>query len=78
MSISERIAGILGPSLLCVVASEFPLVQPDLYSQQIAPVVYLSGVFMFIAGLAIVRAHNTWARNWWLLAYLERRTPWGS
>lgn len=70
MSISHRIAGILGPSLIAVIASEFPLVQPDLYVQQIPPVVYLSGVLMFVAGLAIVRAHNVWVRNWAILVTL--------
>ena len=44
--------------------SEFPLVQPHLYDEQIPPVVYLSGVLFFVAGLAIVRAHNVWVRAW--------------
>lgn len=70
MSTSHRIAGILGPSLVAVIASEFPLVQPDLYAQQIPPVVYLSGVLMFVAGLAIIRAHNVWVRNWTVLVTL--------
>jgi hypothetical protein len=70
VSISHRIAGILGPSLVAVIASEFPLVQPDLYAQQVPPVVYLSGVLMFVAGLAIVRAHNVWVRNWAVLVTL--------
>jgi len=34
-----------------------------LYDAQIPPVVYLSGVLMFVAGLAIVRVHNRWARD---------------
>jgi len=70
MSTSKRIAGILGPSLAVTLAAEHPLVQPDLYSQQIPPVVYLSGVLMFVAGLSIVRAHNIWARNWTVLVTL--------
>lgn len=53
--------------MLVVLASEFPLVQPDLYAQQIPPVVYLSGVLLFVAGLAIVRSHNVWAWNWTVL-----------
>ena len=32
--------------------------------------VYLSGVLMFIGGLAIVRAHNHWVRNWTVLLTL--------
>jgi hypothetical protein len=50
-----------------MVASEFPIIQPHLYDEQIPPVVYLSGVLMFIAGLAIVRSHNLWQRDWTLL-----------
>jgi hypothetical protein len=57
---SRRIAGLLGPTPIVMIVSEFPLVQPRLYDAQIPPVVYLSGVLMFIAGLAIVRAHNRW------------------
>jgi hypothetical protein len=54
-----------------MVASEFPLVQPHLHDAQIPPVVYLSGVLMFVGGLAIVRAHNRWARDWTVLVTLS-------
>jgi multisubunit Na+/H+ antiporter MnhG subunit len=64
MENSKKIAGLLGPTIVAMVASEFPLVQPHLYDAQIPPVVYLSGVLMFVGGLAIVRAHNVWVRNW--------------
>ncbi len=67
MTTSKRIAGLLGPTLMVMIASEFPLVQPHLYDEQIPPVVYLSGVLMFVAGLAIVRWHNSWQRDWTLL-----------
>lgn len=53
-----------------MLVSEFPLVQPHLYDSQIPPVVYLSGVLMFVAGLAVVRVHNVWARNWTVLVTL--------
>jgi uncharacterized membrane protein len=47
------------------IVSEFPLVQPHLCAAQIPPVVYLSGVLMFVAGLAIVRApQSLWAGDW--------------
>jgi hypothetical protein len=61
---SKRIAGLLGPTLIVVVVSEFPLVQPHLYDAQIPPVVYLSGLAAFVGGLAIVRAHNERRRDW--------------
>src|SRR5580765_8889560 len=68
---SKRIAGLVGPTIVAMIASEFPLVQPHLYDDQIPPVVYLSGVLMFVAGLAIVRSHNHWARDWTVLVTLS-------
>lgn len=68
---SKRIAGLVGPSIVAMVASEFPLVQPHLYDTQIPPVVYLSGVLMFVGGLVIVREHNHWERNWTLLVTIS-------
>jgi hypothetical protein len=67
---SKRIGGLVGPTIVAMVVSEFPLVQPHLYDAQIPPVVYLSGVLMFVAGLAIVRAHNHWAKDWTVLITL--------
>src|SRR5215467_5107659 len=71
MTNSKRIAGLVGPTVVAMVISEFPLVQPHLYDAQIPPVVYLSGVLMFVGGLAIVRAHNHWARDWTVLVTLS-------
>lgn len=68
---SKRIAGLVGPTIVATVISEFPLVQPHLYDAQIPPVVYLSGVVMFVAGLAIVRAHNYWTSDWTILVTLS-------
>jgi uncharacterized membrane protein HdeD (DUF308 family) len=70
MADSKQIASLIGPTLVATLVSEFPLVQPHLYDSQIPPVVYLSGVLMFVAGLAVVRAHNVWARNWTVLVTL--------
>ena len=68
---SKRIAGLVGPTIVAMVASEFPLVQPHLSDAQIPPVVYLSGILMFVGGLAIVRTHNSWARDWTVLVTLS-------
>ena len=68
---SKRIAGLAGPTMVAMLVSELPLVQPHLYDAQIPPVVYLSGVLMFVAGLAIVRAHNHWERDWSVLVTLS-------
>lgn len=70
MSNSRSIAALVGPTIVAMVISEFPLVQPHLYDLQIPPVVYLSGTLMFVGGLAIVRAHNRWQRDWTLLVTL--------
>ena len=71
LSTAKRIAGILGPTLVVMILSEFPLVQPHLYDAQIPPVVYISGTLMFIGGLSILRAHNYWRRNWTMLVTLS-------
>ena len=70
MTNSKQIAGLLGPTLMVMVASEFPLIQPHLYDEQIPPVIYLSGVLLFVAGLAIARWYNLWQRDWTLLITL--------
>lgn len=61
----------MGPTLVAMLIAEFPLVQPNLYDAQTPPVVYLSGLLFFVAGLAVVRAHNVWARNWTVLITLS-------
>ena len=71
MANSKQIAALLGPTMVAMLVAEFPLVQPHLYDAQIPPVVYLSGVLMFVAGLAIVRVHNIWVRNWTVLVTLS-------
>jgi len=64
---SKQLAGLVGPAIVAMIASEFPLVQPHLYDEQIPSVLYLSGVLMFVAGLAITRAHNRCAWDWTVL-----------
>jgi uncharacterized membrane protein HdeD (DUF308 family) len=68
---SKQIGGLVGPTLVVMLVAEFPLVQPRLDDAQIPPVIYLSGVLMFVAGLAVIRAHNVWARNWTALVTLS-------
>ena len=70
MTNSKQLANLVGPTLVAMLVSEFPLVQPHLYDSQTPPVVYLSGLLMFVAGLAVVRVHNIWARDWTVLVTL--------
>jgi hypothetical protein len=71
MNKAKQIGGLVGPTIVAMILSEFPLVQPHLYDAQIPPVVYISGTLMFVGGLAIVRTHNQWMRNWTVLITLS-------
>jgi hypothetical protein len=71
MNKSKQIGGLVGPTMVAMIAAEFPLVQPHLYDAQIPPVVYISGTLMFVGGLAIVRTHNHWVRDWTVLLTLS-------
>ena len=64
MDKSKSIAGIVGPTLMLMVLSELKVWNFTLYDTQIVPLVYLSGVLFFIAGLSIVRKHNIWVWGW--------------
>jgi hypothetical protein len=68
MTRSRRIAGIVGPTILAVAISE--LVNHRIWSGVAAPVVYLDGTLLFVAGLSIVRAHNVWSLRWPVLVTL--------
>ena len=60
----------MGPTMIAMIVTENPWANLHLYDQQIPPVVYLSGVLLFVAGLAIIRAHNCWTFGWPLLVTL--------
>jgi hypothetical protein len=67
---SRQLGGLLGPAIAVILLSEFPLIQPHLYEAQIPPVIYLSGIIMFVSGLALLQAHNVWQKNWTVLITL--------
>ena len=66
MSNSAYIGKLLGPVLIGVTVTEW--INLDVFTGAIgpsfAPHVYLNGTLLFIAGLAIIRAHNVWVRRW--------------
>ena len=70
MADSKNIAGIVGPLLIAMIATENPLVNPGLYDSQIPPVVYLSGTLMFLGGFSVIRVHNLWRRDWTMVLTL--------
>jgi len=69
---SAYIARLLGPALIGITVTEW--MNLDLFTAAIGPSfathVYLNGTLLFVAGLAIVRAHNVWSRRWPVLITL--------
>jgi hypothetical protein len=69
---SVRLAGLLGPTLIAITVTEW--LNVDVFvaaaGPSFGPHVYLNGTLLFVAGLAIVRAHNLWVRRWPLLITL--------
>lgn len=65
---SRYIAGLVGPGLAAVTLSE--IVNPAIWTGVSAPAVYQAGLMAFVAGLAIVRAHNVWTWRWPVLITL--------
>jgi hypothetical protein len=67
-STSKLIAGLMGPTLVAIAAAILLNLAslPEL-AEQISRdpgVIFLSGILLFVAGLAITRAHNVWAGGW--------------
>lgn len=56
MEKSKSIAGIVGPTLIVMTFSE-------IYDTQIIPLIYLNGVLLFIAGLAIDTGLCNWLKE---------------
>lgn len=68
MANSRHIAGLAGPTLLVMTTSE--AVNLDIWAGVSPTLVYLNGLMLFVAGLAIVRTHNVWVRRWPVLVTL--------
>lgn len=68
MANSKNIAGLLGPSLVAITLSE--TVNIHIWAGNTAAGVHFNGSVLFVAGLAIVRAHNLWVRSWPVLVTL--------
>lgn len=68
MTNSKQIAGLIGPSLVAVTISE--MLNVHIWAGNTAAGVYIDGTLLFVAGLAIIRAHNLWVRSWPVLVTL--------
>lgn len=68
MTSSKTIAGLMGPTLVAGAAAVLLNLAawPGLAEQAFRdpPLIFASGFPLFVAGLAIVRAHNRWSRGW--------------
>ncbi|MEA2779846.1 MAG: hypothetical protein QOK29_1390 [Rhodospirillaceae bacterium] len=65
---SKKIAGLIGPTLVAIALGmllnlrSFPLLAVQVSHEP--ALIFLSGILLFVAGLAIVRVHNIWAGGW--------------
>jgi FtsH-binding integral membrane protein len=68
MTTSKTIAGLMGPTLVAGAAAvllnlaSWPALAEQAFRDP--PLIFASGFPLFVAGLAIVRAHNRWSRGW--------------
>jgi hypothetical protein len=71
METSKTIAGLIGPTFIAVAAAlllnlgSISVVLEPLSRNPALVLIY--GIFLFVAGLAIVRFHNRWEGNWSVL-----------
>ena len=67
MPASRMIAGLIGPTLVAIAAGLLLNVGsfPALAEQFSNPaLIFVSGILVFVAGLAVVRTHNVWSGGW--------------
>lgn len=68
MTTSKTIAGLIGPTLVAIAAGmllnigSFPTLAEQVSRDP--ALIFVSGILLFVAGLAIVRAHNRWTKEW--------------
>jgi hypothetical protein len=68
MTPTKTIAALIGPTLVAIAAGmllnlgSFPALAEQVSHEP--ALIFLSGVLLFVAGLAIVRAHNLWTGGW--------------
>ena len=73
MADSKFIAGLVGPTLVALSASE--AANMGVWASSTPAGIYFNGAMLFVAGLAIVRTHSIWDRDWTVLVTV---TGWSS
>ena len=68
MANSRYIAGLAGPTFLTLSATE--AINVHIWASNTAAGVYFNGAVLFVVGLAIIRAHNIWKRDWTVMVTL--------
>jgi hypothetical protein len=68
MATSKTLAALIGPAIMAIAASMLLNANslPTLIGQfsHDPALIWVSGMILFVAGLAIVRAHNVWSGGW--------------
>jgi hypothetical protein len=68
MTTAKSIAGLIGPALAAIALgillnlASFPALAEQVSREP--ALIFLSGLLLFVAGLAIVRVHNVWSGGW--------------
>lgn len=62
MADSRNLAALMGPSMIAITATE--ALNVGIFAHTSAHVVYLNGTILFVAGFAVIRAHNLWSWRW--------------
>ncbi len=68
MTNSRQIAGLIGPTAIAMGLAE--MLNPHIWAAVTPPITFQAGTMLFVAGLAIVRAHNSWQRDWTMVVTL--------
>ncbi len=68
MKVSKNIGGVLGPTMVVMNITE--VINFGIWEVNNPALTYLNGMIIFAAGIAILRAHHQWSRDWTLLVTL--------
>jgi hypothetical protein len=68
MTTSKTIASLIGPTLVAIASGmllnigSFPALAEQVSRD--SALIFVSGILLFVAGLAVVRVHNRWTNGW--------------